>query len=462
MRLSRSSTPSVAVPAMGAEQEPATTLLGLLDRLPTGQLHRRIIAALSVVFFFELADLNTFAYAAPALIKHRGFTLDDVAHVTSGGFVGMAVGALVGGRIADRLGRRRALIFSVIWFSVFSLLTAAVTTPGLLLAMRFLTGFGLSAMTVIAITYLSEVVPATKRGHMQALTLVVGLLGIPVAAFLARAVIPLGSETWRLVFIFGGLGLLALPLLVSLPETPRWLIERGRSDDARGVAIQLGATAAQLEHVSFAAVPTRTALGSLDSLKALFRGRLAGRSIVMLITWAFSMLGFYAFAAWVPSLLAANGYSLTKSLTFSAVTTLGAVPGAMLALPITERFSRKWLMAITSVLIAGFGTLYGLSHSGASIIIFGLLVAALGQTFVAFLYAYTPEVFPTELRSTGSGLGYSAGRISNVIGPLAIPAIFTGAGYAAVFLFLAACWIIAGVTVALGGPETRGTRLEEV
>jgi putative MFS transporter len=438
-----------------------TTLLDLLDRLPSGPLHRRIVIALSTIFFFELADLNTFSYAAPALTKHRGFTLDDIAQITSGGFVGMAVGALVGGRIADRFGRRRSLIASVCWFSIFSLLTATVSTTQLLLTMRFLTGFGLSAMTVIAISYLSEIVAPSRRGHMQALTLGVGLLGIPAAAFIARGVIPLGTETWRLVFIFGGLGLLALPLLAALPETPRWLVEHRRLDDARAVALRLGVPEQLLETVSFAPA-TKSEWKSLHALTSLFRGRLAGRTVVMLVTWAFSMLGFYAFAAWVPSLLAAHGYSLTKSLTFSAITTLGAVPGALLALPITERFSRKWLMAITSLLIAACGTAYGLSTSGSMIIVFGLLVAALGQTFVAFLYAYTPEVFPTTLRSTGSGIGYSAGRVANVVGPLAIPVVYTGAGYAAVFLLLAACWVIAGVTVAVAGPETRGTRLEEV
>lgn len=459
------SSPTSALSGAAAGGSSATdrpaTLIGLLDQLPTGRLHRRITVALSAIFFFELADLNTFSYAAPALLEHHGFVLDDVAHVTSGGFVGMAVGALLGGRVADRLGRRMSLIVSVCWFSVFSLLTAAVATPHLLLAMRFLTGFGLSAMTVVAIAYLSEMVAPARRGHTQALTLGLGLLGIPAAAFIARGVIPLGSETWRIVFVFGGLGLLVLPLILALPETPRWLVEHGRTKEARDVALRLGASEQQLDGVSFG-TPLQAERKSLRSLSELFRGRLAGRTVIMLVTWAFSMLGFYAFAAWVPSLLAAHGFSLTKSLTFSAVTTLGAVPGALLALPVTERFSRKWLMAITSVLIAACGTAYGLSNSGSMIIVFGFLVAALGQTFVAFLYAYTPEVFPTNVRSTGSGVGYSAGRLANVIGPLAIPAVYSGAGYTAVFLLIAACWVIAGVTVALGGPESRGTRLEEV
>ncbi len=438
-----------------------STLLALLDRLPSGSLHRRVMIALSMVFFFELADLNTFAYAAPALAAHRGFTLDDIAHVTSGGFVGMAVGALLGGRIADRMGRRTGLVASVAWFSVFSLLTAVVASPQSLVAMRFLTGFGLSAMTVIAITYLSEIVGPTRRGRAQALTLGLGLLGIPAAAFLARAVIPLGEETWRIVFVFGGLGLLVLPMVASLPETPRWLVDHGRTEDARRVAVRLGAPQDLVDTVSCeSSTPERHS--SWSAFVQLFRGPMTRRSLVMVVTWAFSMLGFYAFAAWVPSLLAAHGYSLTKSLTFSAVTTLGAVPGALLALPITERFSRKWLMAGSSVLVAAFGVAYGLSESSAGIIVFGLLVAALGQTYVAFLYAYTPEVFPTAVRSTGSGMGYSAGRLANVVGPLIIPAVYSGAGYAAVFMLIAGCWVIAGITVALGGPETRGTRLEEV
>jgi MFS transporter, putative metabolite:H+ symporter len=153
----------------------AGELAARLDRLPLGRFHRRVLYALAFGFFFELADLNTFAYAAPGLKKYLHLSVSNIAVITASGFFGMFLGALVGGRIADRIGRRRALIGSVVWYSVFSLLNAGAWNIGTLMATRLLTGVGLGAMTVVAITYLSETMPRAHRGRMQGAVLAIGL-----------------------------------------------------------------------------------------------------------------------------------------------------------------------------------------------------------------------------------------------------------------------------------------------
>lgn len=424
-----------------------------LDQLPRGPMHRLIVRVLSAVFFFEFADLNTFAYAAPVLRRDRHFTLTDISHVTSAGFLGMFIGAVIAGRTADRLGRQRSLRYSVFWFSLFSLATAAVSDPAGLMAMRFLTGFGLSAMTVVAISYLSETMPAAERGRAQASALAVGLLGIPAAAFLARAIIPLADEAWRGIFVFGGAGLFLLPALARLPESPRWLLRRGRVQQARATALSMGARQEDLDRPTAASASN----GPHLSWISLFRGRLLRRTTVLVTAWGFAMAGFYAFASWVPALLAENGFSVTRSLTFSAITTLGAVPGALLARQVTDRYSRKRLMTLTALALALFGVLYGLSTNSASVLIFGLLVAALGQTFTAFIYAYTPEILPTEIRTSGSGVAYGAGRLANVIAPLLIPPLLHGFGYAAVFAAIAGCWIATALVIGFFGPQSVAT-----
>ncbi|HEY2637186.1 MAG TPA: MFS transporter, partial [Solirubrobacteraceae bacterium] len=207
-------------------------LAARLDRLPLSRFHRRLMAALAFGFFFELADINTFSYAAPGLKDSLGLSVDNIAVITSGGFFGMFVGAAGGGRLADLFGRRRTLLAAVSWFSVWSLANAAAWSVGSLLATRLLTGVGLGAMTVIAITYLSEVVPSARRGRMQSAVLAAGLLGIPVMAFTARGVVPLSDDSWRLVFAFGSLGFLALLLIRRLPESPRWLLSHRGPDEA--------------------------------------------------------------------------------------------------------------------------------------------------------------------------------------------------------------------------------------
>lgn len=420
------------------------------------RVHKRIVWTVAAVMFFEFADLNTFSYVAPALKSVAGFTLDDVAMVTSASFLGMFCGAVAAGRASDRFGRRRTLTWATALFSAFSLLTAAGMGVWSIAGLRFGTGVGLSAMTVAAISLLSETMPASYRGRAQSTTLAVGLAGIPAIAFFARAVVPLGSDGWRLVFIAGGLSFIALPIVARLPESPRWLLRAGRVAEARETIMQVGGDPAEI------AVPADAVCrdSGLSTLVSLLGKGVRRRTVVMLATWILAMLGFYAFAAWVPALLAEHGLSLTKSLTFSAITTIGAVPGALLAHALSDRISRKWLMAGTSALIAVCGIAYGYSSSSAGIVVFGLLVSLLSQTFVAVIYTYTPEIFPMRVRTFGCGVSYGAGRLANVFGPMLIPAIYVTWGYTAVFVTVAACWVVAGAVVALFGPETTGVPLD--
>jgi len=211
------------------------TVTARLDRIPWSSYQRRVATVLALCFAFELADINTFAYAAPALRASLGISVREVSVITSAGFFGMFLGAAVGGRVAERFGRRRSLQASVAWFSVFSLLNAGAFDAATLFLARIATGIGLGAMTITAITYLAELAPAAQRGRLQSITLAMGLLGIPAMSFFARGVIGVSPDAWRLVFIFGGLGLLPLLLISRLPESPLWLLARGRSGDAERV-----------------------------------------------------------------------------------------------------------------------------------------------------------------------------------------------------------------------------------
>lgn len=439
-----------------------TDLTARLDRLPLGRFHRRVVYALAFGFFFELADLNTFAYAAPALKEHLGITVDQVATITSMSFLGMFVGAAFGGRLADAVGRKPALAGSIGWYSLFSLLNAGAWNVPTLIATRLLTGIGLGAMTVIAITYLSEVMPRAHRGRMQAATLALGLIGIPVMAFTARGVVPTGPDGWRFVFVFGALGVFALLALRRLPESPRWLLEHRDPERAETVVADVEAQverdAGPLPPVTAdAAVPEES-----PRIADLFHRRLGGRTVMLLSVWVFQTLGFYGFVAWVPTLLSEHGFGLSKSLTFSALTTIGAVPGALLAWPISDRFGRRTPAVLAAVVITVCGVLYGVSFNAAAIIVFGFLVAFFIQTFAALLYAYTPELYPTSLRNTGTGVAYGMGRLANILGPLIVAAIFDRAGYVWVFVYIAACWAAVALILAVFGPRTGAVALEDL
>jgi putative MFS transporter len=437
-----------------------------MDRLPITRVHKRALATLAFVFLFEFGDLNTFAYVAPSLIKHLGFSVPDIAVVTSAAFLGMAIGAIFGGRISDRFGRKRALLFSTLTFSVFSLLNAGGFNVPSFVVFRFLTGIGLSAMVVAATTYISEVMPADRRGRMQSAVMAVGLAGIPFMSFSARAIVPLAGDSWRLIFVLGAAALLAVPALRALPESPHWLMHKNRPEAAEAVVERFEARAQPLPPLQEPTVPAPTAPLSLAQTARgygqLFRSPVGRRTLFLAIVWVFQTLGFYGFVAWVPTLLAQHGFTIAQSLGFSALTTIGAVPGALLAWPITDRLGRKGPLVVVSLLTAASGLAYGLTFNPVAIVAFGFCVNLLIQTFATLLYAYSPELFPTGLRNAGHGLVYGTGRLANIFGPALVAVIFGSLGYQAVFVYIAVCWLIVALAIALFGPRTGKRPLESL
>ena len=427
-----------------------------LDRLPIVSAHRRILWLMSFIFFFELGDLNTFAFAAPAVLKSWHLSIPTLSHIVAATFVGMFIGATTGGWLSDRLGRKRALIATTLWYSGFSLLNAFALGPTGLFVTRLLTGVGLSAMTVVGITYISEMFPARLRGTYQGWIMTVGLCGIPATAYVARFFIPLAPWGWRLVFVWGALGML-FPLLAGrLEESPLWFENQGRFVEADAVLDRLEATA----HAESGALPPVR-----DSVRAPSRGGRFSelrsganlpRTLLLVFAWICQTLGFYGFTAWVPTLLVAHGFSLVQSLGWSSAMSLGAVPGALIAALISDRWNRKYWIAIVALLIAACGLTYGLSFRTGMIVVFGFLVTMLIQTFAPLLYAYTAECFPTGIRNSGTGLTYGIGRLANAFGPLLVAFLYVHFGYASVFVYIATTWILVALAIGGFGPLTRG------
>lgn len=434
-----------------------------LDRLPLSRFHRRIALILAFGFFFESADLQLFGYLAPGLQKYMHFSIENIATVTSASFLGMFVGAAFGGWLSDHLGRRRMFFLAVAWYSGWSLLNAFGWNVATVAAGRILTGVGLSCMAVSGITYLSEVMPKAYRGRVQAAVLSTGLAGIPVITFISRAVVPAGPNGWRYMFAIGAIGVITLLLAPKVPESPRWVLVNNGPAQAETILTSIE-TAVAAERGSLTEpepappAPPEPAL----RLTALFRGGIASRTWLLLGAWIFQTLALYGFMSWVPTLLVSHGFTISKSLTFTAITTIGAVPGALSAWLVSDRFGRKLPIVITALLSAVFGLVYGLSFQDVLIALFGFLLSFVMQAFVALLYAYTPELYPTNMRNYGSGFVYGAGRLANVGGPFIVAAIFNSAGYPYVFVFVTGCWAIVAVAVAIWGPRTSKKSLEEL
>ncbi len=430
-----------------------------LDRLPIGSFHKRTAWLLGLVFFFELGDIYTFAFAAPALLKAWNLSISSISFITSATFIGMFVGATGGGWVSDRLGRKRALLLSTIWYSGFSLLNAFVWEPNGLFVTRLLTGVGLSAMTVVGITYISEIFPAAKRGSYQGWVMTIGLIGVPVTAYVARFCIPLADWGWRLVFIWGALGIL-FPFFASrIEESPRWYENRGDFGEADAILDRIEASVRE----EYGELPPIVERPAAQAHRGRFRDlaspTVLPRTTVLVITWIAQTLGFHGFTSWVPTLLVAHGFSLVKSLAWSSAMSIGTIPGAYIAALISDRWERKWLVPITALVVAACGLSYGMTTHPVAIVVLGFLMEMFLRTFASLLYAYTPESFPTEIRNSGAGFSYGVGRLANIVGPLVIAFLYTRYGYASVFMYIASTWLVVALTVGLFGPRTKSRSL---
>jgi len=427
-----------------------------LERLQGSPAHQQIIWIMGLAFFFEFADINTFAYVAPAILRSWHLSISGIGTIVSATFFGMFLGATSAGWLSDRVGRKKALIYTALWYSTFSLLNAFVWEPVGMLACRLLTGIGLSALTVVGITYISEMFPTTKRGARQSLIMTIGLFGIPVTAYVARFTIPMAVWAWRLVFVWGSLGLVFAPLASRLEESPRWLENQGRMVEAESVLARIEQrTEANREESRLPAELTESRRPSL-SYRDLFSRRYLKQTIILNLAWVFQTLGLVGFMAWVPTLLVAHGFSLVNSLSWSSAISLGAIPGTLIAALISDRWERKWLITILAMIIAVCGLLYGMSFKTAPIIIFGFLVAMFLQTFAPIIYAYTPEAYPTEIRNSGVGLAYGIGRLANTGGPLVIAFLYDHYTYTSVFAYIAMCWVLVAITIGGFGLSTKG------
>jgi putative MFS transporter len=269
----------------------------------------------------------------------------------------------------------------------------------------------------------------------------------------------MASWGWRLVFVWGALGLL-FPLFANrLEESPRWYENQGLLAEADDVLTRIEARA-RAEFGDLPPAPETTPEtpirgGYADLLAPAYRSR----TLMLVSAWVCQTLGFYGFMAWVPTLLVAHGFSLVNSLAWSSTISIGAVPGALIAALISDRWERKWSITTVALVIAFCGLMYGTTFKTATIIIFGFLVAMFLQTFAPLLYAYTPECYPTRIRNSGAGMAYGVGRLSNAFGPLIVAFLFNHYGYNSVFSYIAAMWLLVAVIIGGFGPLTKGRTL---
>lgn len=433
-----------------------TNAANRLDRLPIFSWHKVTTVAVAFAYFYEFADINTFSSVAPRLLKAWGASVNEIALVNSTSFFGMFLGATAAGWMADRIGRLRSLMLTTLWFSLFSALSALSWNMLSMGVFRVLTSAGLAAMTVVAGIYMNEMFPGRVRGKYMAYAMVIGICGTPATQLLASWLVPLNDWSWRLLFIWGALGILFLLFLRHLKESPRWLENRGRFDEAERILSDIEARATkEVGALPQPAAPVPTPPVAKMPLTILLEKRYLRPTLLLTVLWVTQTIGFFGYASWAPTLLAKQGFSIGDSIFFVALTTVGAPLGSYVASLVTDRFERKWCLVVFGLLIAVAGLLYGLTFNPVFIVLFGFIVNLFERGYTALAYAYSPELFDIRGRSMGTSVSYGLGRLSNAAGPLIIAALYTSYGYTTVFYFIAGTWTLGAVVLALFAPKTK-------
>ncbi|MCA1229327.1 MFS transporter [Saccharopolyspora sp. 6M] len=437
-----------------------------MDRLPLIGTHRKATTAVGLGLFFDMYEIFLTPVLSTALVQEFQLSTAELPLVLASTFLGMFVGTLLLGRLADRIGRRRAFLLSLAVYSLFSLLGAFSTGPWMLAATRFVAGVGIGAEPPLADAYLSDLLPAKRRGRYIAWAYTVAFLGVPAAGFLAHWLVPaapLGIAGWRWMFALGALGAVVVFLLRrGLPESPRWLAATGRQAEAEALVDEFEAQARATGAALPEPEPARTAPRPAGGLRDLVAAPYGKRTAMMAAFQVLQTVGYYGFGTMVPLVLAAKGYEITDTLLFSAVTYLGYPAGAALSLPFVERMERKHLVIASALGMMVLGLAFGLSASTVPIVAFGFLYTAVSNVFSNAFHIYQAEIFPTHIRATAASWTYSLSRLTTGAMPFVLVPLLHAQGAGVLFAVVAAAMIGVGVDIGLFGPRSTGRPLEDV
>ncbi|GHF31998.1 putative MFS transporter [Amycolatopsis bartoniae] len=434
-------------------------LIARFDRLPRmTRPHWRWLPLLGLLSFGDTTDNSVLAYAAPAMRRDWGLSISQIGNLTSLSLLGSFVGALVGGRLADRFGRKRIIIAGTLLYSVSSILCGLAPNLGVLGLFRVLSGLGIQAVIGVLSVYVAEMYPTRVRGRSQAAVLGVGLLGVPFAAVTAKLIIPLDPQAWRWVFVVGAVGLVPAILgMFLLPESVRWLIAGGR--DERASRIVSGLEARYSGELPPPVLTAPSAPPARGKTAELFTGSQRRITIVTALTLVFGIVAFYGFNSWVPTLLAERGHSTDTALTITTILSIAPPFGALAGMLVTDRWERRHVLAATSLTIALLMAVFAFTDALWPTIVVGFLITMFLQSNAVTIYAYLPEVFPTTLRGFGAGLSNGAGRLAGVGGAALVAAIYGVAGFVGVFLTTALFSLATAVVIGLFGENTRNRSL---
>ncbi|MDR5833952.1 MFS transporter [Caballeronia sp. LZ034LL] len=448
-----------------------------IDRLPATRSVWALVFMLSIGGWFEFYDLFFTAYVGPGLVKSglystttaSFFGFSGLGAFVAASFAGLFIGTLCFTRLADRFGRKTTFTVSLLWYSIATFAMAWQDSAAAINLWRLIAGIGVGVELVTIDTYVSELVPKHLRGRAFAFVHLVQYTAVPAVALFSWWLVPrapFGIDGWRWVVIIGALGaLIVWAIRRRVPESPRWLAQQGRLDEADSVLSTLEARVAR-QYGQALPAPDDSSEPAAASDKARFgeiwQRPYRRRAITLLVFNLFQAIGFYGFASWVPTLLVSKGVTITHSLMYSFVIAASNPFGPLLAMAFADRIERKTLIVLSALGIAVFGSLFATQSSPAMLMLLGVLITLSGTLLSVGYHAYQTELFPTRIRATAVGFVYSMSRLSAMFSGFMIAFALRHVGVEGVFGLIGGSMVMVMGAIGFFGPRTNNRTLDEI
>ena len=440
-------------------------ILERLEALPVGSFHYKLLAVTGLGWLFDSMDTGLISFVLPMLSKEWGLTPEQAGWIGSIGLIGMALGAVLAGTIADRLGRKRVFAATVILYSVSTGLCALAWSYESLLFFRFLVGFGLGGELPVAATLMSEYAPAQLRGRFIVLLESFWGLGWLVAACISYLIIP--QFGWKIAFVIGTLPALYVFLIrMHMPESIRYLISKNRIDEAKDIILDLECkldVRSRDFDEELSPLEKGTEAQAKPAFSSLWTPQYRMRTIMLWLAWFGIVYSYYGIFMWLPSIVYAQGFEIVKTFEYVLAMTLAQLPGYFAAAWLVDRIGRKYTLSIFLLMSGVFSYFFGNATTSTTLLMFGAAMSFFNLGAWGVIYTYTPEQYPTTIRALGSGWAAGFGRIGGMLAPMLVGVMLVkGIGMNMIFAMFASVFVLISVVVMALGVESKNKTLEEI
>jgi len=452
--------------------------------------------AISLASFFTYYDFSNYAYISPMLKESWNVQDSEIALGASLTVLGYVIGAVLITIYADLYGRKPALIISVLLLAGGSILTASAQDMTQMVIFRLITGIGIGSEIAIVTTYIGEISPKSKRGRYTSLIVFFGWTGIALSGPISFAIFQgeinsfVQIDGWRIILAIAVIpALFALILRMNMPESLRWLISKGKMEEANRLLIKLGldpitrqgvANHPEMENATNKVSDVTkefkqedkkglksSSHGANKDLSILFRNIVTNRRIVfsrisvLSAIWSLALIPIYASLLLVVE-YTNQGYEIGESISVNMIATSGFVAGGICSRIIADRIERKYQIALSCALMGMAFILRGIFiQDYLGLVISSFMAFGANAWLISNLLTYTAENFPTEIRSTCSGIVEGAGRLIATVGPFVFIMLVTF-GFFNLMVGLAAFSFVAAIVVLLLGRNTLNLSLEKL